>query len=63
MKAMKKYLIILLVAMIATSCVNDDTDFSDLINGGGNDTIPEEVITPIDIELDYSVLDEYFEED
>ena len=44
--------------MIATSCVNDDTDFSDLINGGGNDTIPEEVITPIDIELDYSVLDE-----
>ena len=58
MKAMKKYLTILLVAVMATSCVNDDTDFSDLINGGGNDTIPEEVITPIDIELDYSVLNE-----
>lgn len=44
--------------MMATACVNDDTDFSDLINGGSNDTIPEETVTPIDIDLDFSTLDE-----
>ncbi|MBR1474245.1 MAG: carbohydrate-binding domain-containing protein [Muribaculaceae bacterium] len=54
---MKKYLTILLVAITATACVNDDTDFSDLINGsGGSDKPEEEVITPIDIALDYSDL-------
>lgn len=50
---------LLLVALLVTACVNDDTNFDDLINGaGGNDSIPEEVITPIDIDLDFSALDE-----
>lgn len=44
----------MLVALLATACVNDDTDFSDLINTGGE----PEVITPIDIALDFSDLDE-----
>lgn len=57
---MKHYIPFLLLAVMATACVNDDTDFSDLINGsgGGNDTIPEETITPIDIDLDFTDLDE-----
>ena len=60
MKGFKKYLTIALVALMSTACVNDDTDFSELINGGknDNDTIPEEVITPIDIDLDFTALDE-----
>lgn len=53
---MKKYLAILFMALLTTACVNDDTDFSDLINGThGPD---EEVITPIDIALDFSDLAE-----
>ena len=55
---MKKYLTIMLLALITTACVNDDTDFSDLINGGGQPEQPEEVITPIDIALDFTDLDE-----
>ncbi|MBR5727419.1 MAG: carbohydrate-binding domain-containing protein [Muribaculaceae bacterium] len=57
---MRPYILLMLMAVMATACVNDDTDFSDLINGsnGGNDTIPHEVITPIDIDLDFSPLDE-----
>ncbi len=59
MTDMKKYLTILLVALMATACVNDDTDFTDLINATGGGTEPEEeVITPIDIALDFTDLDE-----
>lgn len=54
---MKKYLTILLVALMATGCVNDDTDFSHLIDGGSSQP-DQEVITPIDIALDFSALDE-----
>lgn len=54
---MKKYLTILLVALMATACVNDDTDFSHLIDGGSDQPDPE-VIIPIDIALDFSDLDE-----
>lgn len=53
---MKHYLAILCLALMATACVNDDTDFSDLIKGGDNP--PEKPILPIEINLDFSELAE-----
>lgn len=55
---MKKYLAILCMALMTTACINDDTDFSDLIKANGGSDGEEEIITPIDISLDFSDLQE-----
>lgn len=53
---MKNFLYLTAIIMLAglTGCVNDDSDMSDVISGGGT----QPAVTPIDINLDYTALDE-----
>lgn len=50
---LRQHLAALALVLALTACVSDDTDFGSIIND-----ISKEDVTPIDISLDFSALDE-----